>query len=168
MSKIVVVPTNAKMTYTVSKDGYETIKGDVVVLGNTSIDVVLSSNTATITINPTPSDAIVTLTADGYTQVGNSISVDPGTSVNYSVQGPQEVEVYAWTSQDDPNVTIYTKKYQLNVLDNVYQSIYDNQIEHIDGLDISTTSGVFWLDLNDSIIDDASTSQINIYGYVEK
>ena len=37
------------------------------------------------TINPTPSDAVVTLTANGYTQNGNSIIVEPGTSVNYSV-----------------------------------------------------------------------------------
>jgi hypothetical protein len=38
-----------------------------------------------LTINPTPSDAVVTLTANGYTQNGNSITVEPGTSVNYSV-----------------------------------------------------------------------------------
>lgn len=38
-----------------------------------------------ITINPLPSDATVTLTASGYTQVGNSIIVKTGVIVQYSV-----------------------------------------------------------------------------------
>lgn len=39
----------------------------------------------TLTISPTPSDATVTLTAAGYTQSGNSITVIDGTTVSYSV-----------------------------------------------------------------------------------
>ena len=39
----------------------------------------------TLTINPTPTDAIVTLTADGYTQEGNSITVKKGTEVTYII-----------------------------------------------------------------------------------
>lgn len=39
----------------------------------------------TLTIAPTPNDATVVLTADGYTQSGNSITVVDGTTVNYSV-----------------------------------------------------------------------------------
>jgi hypothetical protein len=39
----------------------------------------------TFTINPTPADAVVTLTALGYTQNGNSITVANGTTVNWSV-----------------------------------------------------------------------------------
>lgn len=39
----------------------------------------------TFTINPTPSTATVTLTASGYTQSGNSITVPSGTSVSWSV-----------------------------------------------------------------------------------
>ena len=37
------------------------------------------------TINPTPSNATVTLTASGYTQNGNSITVPNGTTVSWSV-----------------------------------------------------------------------------------
>lgn len=37
------------------------------------------------TIVPHPADATVTLTADGYTQVGNTISVRAGTQVSWSV-----------------------------------------------------------------------------------
>ena len=39
----------------------------------------------TFTINPTPSTATVTLTASGYTQSGNSITVPNGTTVSWSV-----------------------------------------------------------------------------------
>lgn len=39
----------------------------------------------TLTINPIPADATVVLTAQGYTQSGNSITVSAGTSVFYSV-----------------------------------------------------------------------------------
>lgn len=39
----------------------------------------------TLTIIPTPSDATVTLTAEGYTQSGNSITVPEGLTVTYSV-----------------------------------------------------------------------------------
>ena len=41
MSKTVIVPTNAKMTYIVSKEGYETVKDHVVVDKDISIDVTL-------------------------------------------------------------------------------------------------------------------------------
>ena len=39
----------------------------------------------TFTINPSPSDATVTLTANGYTQSGNSITVASGTTVTWKV-----------------------------------------------------------------------------------
>lgn len=39
----------------------------------------------TFTINPTPSNATVVLTASGYTQSGNSITVLSGTKVSYTV-----------------------------------------------------------------------------------
>ena len=98
MSKTVIVPTNAKMTYIISKEGYSTIKGDVVVDSDKVIDVVLEEKptTAMFTINPTPSDAVVTLTADGYTQEGNSIEVAPGARVHYVV----EKENYVTVSRD--------------------------------------------------------------------
>ena len=68
MSKTVIVPTNAKMTYTVSKEGYETVKDHVVVVGDVILNITLEEKVDrefTLTINPTPSDAVVTLTADG-------------------------------------------------------------------------------------------------------
>lgn len=38
-----------------------------------------------LTINPTPAESTVVLTATGYTQTDNSISVEEGTTVHYSV-----------------------------------------------------------------------------------
>lgn len=46
----------------------------------------------TLTIIPTPSDATVTLTAEGYTQSGNSITVPEGLTVTYSVVKPGYVQ----------------------------------------------------------------------------
>lgn len=39
----------------------------------------------TLTINPTPADATVVLTAEGYSQEGNSITVLSGTEVTYTI-----------------------------------------------------------------------------------
>ena len=67
MSKTVIVPTSAHMSYIVSKEGYSTFKGNVVVDSDKFIDVTLEEKptTAMFTINPTPSDAVVTMSVDG-------------------------------------------------------------------------------------------------------
>ena len=49
--------------------------------------------TYTFTIIPTPSDATVTLTASGYNQSGNSITVEENTSISYSVSKPGYITV---------------------------------------------------------------------------
>lgn len=65
-----------------------------------------------VSINPTPADATVTLTAEGYTQEGNTITVREGTEVHYSV----EKEGYLTISNDivvnnDNNIKIELKHY---------------------------------------------------------
>ena len=81
------VPYDTTVSYTISKTGYETSPTytKTVTQNETVTAPALVLNTATLTINPTPSDATVVLTASGYTQSGNSITVETGTSVNYSV-----------------------------------------------------------------------------------
>lgn len=54
----------------------------------------------TYTINPTPADANVVLTADGYTQEGNSISVLIGTEISY------EVSKEGYITQSADNVVV--------------------------------------------------------------
>lgn len=51
-------------------------------IGNIDIPVV---SVVTFTLIPDPADATVVLTAEGYTQEGNSISVAPGTTITYTV-----------------------------------------------------------------------------------
>ncbi len=58
---------------------------------STIINVELDLHDVTLTINPTPSDATVRLTADGYTQVGNSITVIYGTIVHCEVSKPDYI-----------------------------------------------------------------------------
>lgn len=76
----------------------------------------------TLTINPTPADATVTLTAQGFTQQGNSITVVKGVDVSYSVSAtdynPQEG---VWNSLADESKDIILEEatcvpYYANIL----------------------------------------------------
>lgn len=74
MSDVYIRDPENDLTYDSSTDSY----------------VLTSSLTSnyTLTIIPAPSDATVTLTAEGYTQSGNSITVPEGLTVIYSVVRP--------------------------------------------------------------------------------
>lgn len=82
---ILVDPSNNLINYGVSAEGYTKKSGTVTATADDTLDVVLEVETFTLTINPTPADATVTLTAEGYTQSGNSITVPSGTSVQWTV-----------------------------------------------------------------------------------
>ena len=84
------IPYATRAYYTVSAEGYNTKEGSTVSGGTipvtlTAVSTPTQPTTYTFTINPTPSDATVTLTASGYTQSGNSITVPSGTSVAWKV-----------------------------------------------------------------------------------
>ena len=70
---------------------YESSHLDKVYYGDTPVNKIYRGNNliyardVTLTINPSPSDATVILTATGYTQTGNSITVKHGTNVTYRV-----------------------------------------------------------------------------------
>lgn len=83
-TKSYLVYQNDKLSYEISKEGYETITDTAVI---TTAETIIETMVKlyTLTINPTPSDATVVLTATGYTQVGNSIAVPSGTVVNWQV-----------------------------------------------------------------------------------
>ena len=81
----IVVSSGTTVSWSVSKTGYVSQSGSEVVSTNTTNPVVLVPSYVTYTINPTPVDATVVLTASGYTQSGNSIDVDPNTSVDWTV-----------------------------------------------------------------------------------
>ena len=81
----ITVDKGTTVSYTVSAQHYTTVTNSATVTGNQTLNVSLQSTLVTLTINPTPSNAAVILTSSGYTQSGNSITVDKGTSVSYTV-----------------------------------------------------------------------------------
>ena len=84
-SNYVWVTSGSTISYSVSATGYTAVTGSVTVTDNQTIDVALEILMVTLTISPTPNTATVVLTADGYTQSGNAITVPYGTTVAYTV-----------------------------------------------------------------------------------
>lgn len=72
----------------------------------------------TITINPTPSDATVVLTANGFTQSGNSITVGAGTNVTYTVSKTgynTETSTISYTTNQNISVNLSVQQLTLTV-----------------------------------------------------
>ena len=77
----VTVTKGSEVTYSIEKDGYITQSGNQVVTDDITLEIELDRKPVTFTINPTPSDATVTLND----QTDKSITVDYGNTVNWSV-----------------------------------------------------------------------------------
>ena len=72
----------------------------------------------TFTINPTPSNATVVLTASGFTQVGNSITVEYGTTVRWSVSASHyttKTGTYTVTAPYTMPVSLVQVEYTLTI-----------------------------------------------------
>ena len=128
--KSITVPYNTEITYSVSKTGYQTLSNQIYTVVRTEVinATPLTKNNYTLTINPDPVDAIVTLTADGYTQLNNSITVPYETSVNYSVsrsgyatQSGSEIV----TSTKTTNISLTKNNYTLTVNTNPSDATID-------------------------------------------
>lgn len=113
------IPAGSTVSYEVSLSGYNTQKGSISIYGNTSKTVTLSEvgnvtppatpTNYTFTINPNPSNATVTLTASGYTQSGNSITVASGTSVSWKVSASGYTEqngTHTVTKTESKSITL--------------------------------------------------------------
>lgn len=83
------------VSYSVSKEWHITQTNVVQVTDNLVLDVELELPEYTLTINPIPSDAALTITADGYTSVGNSITVPAGTLVTYTLEKDKYIPIIA-------------------------------------------------------------------------
>lgn len=81
----ITLSPGTKIKYTVSKENYITQSNVIIVNETETVNITLSETLYTYIIHPTPADATVTMTADGYTQLDNSISVPIGTTVEWSV-----------------------------------------------------------------------------------
>jgi len=82
-----IVPRGTTVTYTVSKQDYYSQTVTALVDKTTNVYVTLSVYPA-LTIKTDPIDAVITLTADGYTQIGNSIAAPAGTLITCVVADP--------------------------------------------------------------------------------
>lgn len=87
----ITVSPGTKVRYTVSKTDYITQSNVIEVNETQTVNITLSETLYTYIIHPTPADATVELTAAGYTQLDNSISVPRGTSVTWSVSATDYV-----------------------------------------------------------------------------
>lgn len=77
----ITVAYGTTVNWSVSASGYETENGSTTVSSNQTLNVSLTRTNYTLTINPTPSDATVTMNGS----VRRSITVPSGTSVSWSV-----------------------------------------------------------------------------------
>ena len=122
MSKTIIVPTNAYMSYIVSKEGYSTVKGNVFVDSDKVIDVVLGEqNSAKFIINPTPSNAVVTMSVDGQ-QINTNTN--------------KRTLLYAWNLNSE---IIYTMTETPVIGDMIYNKdglVTSQKVIAIDGTDI--------------------------------
>ena len=82
------VKVGTEVSYTVAKTNYTTVSSSITVDEDQTLSVSLVQNGFTLTINPTPADATVTLSVNDhpeYVQVGNTITVPNNTSVDWVV-----------------------------------------------------------------------------------
>lgn len=104
----ITVLATTRVHWKVYKSGYLP-KSDYVIVNNDTTLPVSLTQAATLTINPTPADAIVTLTAEGYGQYGNKITVPLNTTVYWSVVKTGYVSQYGsevMTADTTKNITL--------------------------------------------------------------
>lgn len=77
----IVIDKNSEVTWSVEAPHYESKNGTQTVNEDTTVDVTLVANKYTLTINPTPTDAVVELNGE----VKNSITADYNTDVSIKV-----------------------------------------------------------------------------------
>lgn len=77
----IIVDKNSEVTWSVEAPHYESKNGTQTINENTAIDVTLVANKYTLTINPTPSDAVVKLNGE----IKNSITADYNTEISIDI-----------------------------------------------------------------------------------
>lgn len=115
----ITVPYGTSVDYSVSKDHYNTISNTVTVTSDNTISIQLTEILYTYTINPTPNDANVVLTAAGYTQSDNSITVPYNTSVSWTVYADHYITqsgTKVVTQTESDNVSLTLENYTLTIV----------------------------------------------------
>lgn len=104
------VETGTSVTYTVKREGYYSQTKTITVSTDTTVNVSLVQ-AITISIIPEPADANIVLTATGYTQTNNSITVPYGTNVTYTVsKDGYETQTASFEAIVDKELSIFLSK----------------------------------------------------------
>lgn len=77
----IIVDKNSEVTWSVEAPHYESKNGTQTVTEDTTVDITLVANKYTLTINPTPADAVVELNGE----VKNSITADYNTDISIKI-----------------------------------------------------------------------------------
>lgn len=77
----IIVDKNSEVTWSVEAPHYESKSGTQTVTEDTTVDITLVANKYTLTINPTPADAVVELNGE----VKNSITADYNTDISIKI-----------------------------------------------------------------------------------
>lgn len=181
------VTKNTSVTWTITlADGY-TFGNYSVTMGTTTITPSVSGNVMTITINsvtanitiniptvnnnismftftinPTPSDATVELTAPGYVQTGNSIAVPSGTIVTWKVSASGYAEqngTHTVTKTESKNVTLNVDNGVVNLF-----TLKNSISELLDGGYYRDASGAIYDENSDFNLKYPSSQKIYING----
>lgn len=113
----ITVPSGTLVTYSVSAEYYHTKTSTITVTESGVLEVDLEELLATLTINATPSGAVVVLTSDGYEQEGNSISVRQGKGVSglVSADGYTSYDFYT-TVTENTIINVPLDGYKLTIV----------------------------------------------------
>ena len=133
------------ITWSVSRTGYDTQSNTFVLSGDDTIEVVLQLEKFTFTINPNPSNAIVTMNGI-ETQ---SINVESGTTVDWTVEYPGY--------KDQSGSVVVTGDSSMTVtLDETYLKFYVNEPGYV-GWDYNNTAPIMTYHNIEYSIDDGNT-----------
>lgn len=105
-----IVDKNSEVTWSVEAPHYESKNGTQTVTEDTAIDVTLVANKYTLTINPTPADAVVELNGE----VKNSITADynTGVSIKISKKGYKTyTESYKLTQTETKDIVLEIEEF---------------------------------------------------------
>lgn len=140
ITKQLTVYDGDTISYSVEKTGYDMQSDTITINQDVTIPIVLKVSTFNITINPTPSDATVTIKKSDGTQLTSgtgtqSVTVDYGTNITYAVSKS------LYTSKSG-NINSVSSNQTLNIsLDRTYLAFTTNNIYFTSNSN-STYSGI--------------------------
>lgn len=182
----VTVELGTKISYSIEKDGYNTvIVQDVEIISAEPINVTLKK-TCTITINPTPSDATVVIKKSDGTQLASGtgtqiVTVEYGTSITWSVSRDHYVtqtgNINNITSNQNKDVTLVVKRVAFTPVtlkftsnsNSTYKGLLNGGSATVSKYDLSGTDvdmGSFTIPastINSSIQSNAQITKVTLY-----